>query len=84
MSGAICTGAGCHLCMMVRDAVEDIPDEVELTQIYAHEKTDLLTQGESFDVVYIDGISFRPDGPPANKEELKQAILQRHSQKNLN
>ena len=75
-------GGGCHQCMLVRDAVADIADKVELTQIYAHEKAEMRLHGESIDVVYVDGESYLPDGPPYTKEDLKNVLLKRYSDKN--
>ncbi len=75
-------GGGCHQCMMVKDAVADMSDKVTLTQIYAHEKTAMRNYGESLDVVYVDGESFRPDGPPATMKEFRQTLLDRYAQKN--
>jgi len=75
-------GGGCQQCIMVRDAVADLGDQAQLTDVYAHEKSDMRTRGASIDVVYIDGEPFRPDGPPADKTEFKQAVLERFAQKN--
>ena len=41
-----------------------------------------MMKGESIDVVYIDGESYLPDGPPHTKEDLKNALLERYSDKN--
>ena len=77
-------GGGCHQCMMVKDAVADMSDKVALTQIYAHEKTEMRRYGESLDVVYVvyvDGESFRPDGPPVTMKEFRQTLLDRYAKK---
>ena len=63
-------------------AVADIAGKVELTQIYAHDKTEMLVHGESIDVVYVEGESYLLDGPPYTKEDLKNALLERYSDKN--
>lgn len=42
-----------------------------------------MMKGESIDVVYIDGESYLPDGPPYTKEDLKKALLERYSVKNI-
>ncbi len=68
-------GGGCQQCMMVRDAVTEVGDKIAFTDIYAHEKNDMHVRGESIDAVYIEGEPYRPDGPPATKDEFKQALL---------
>ena len=70
-------GGGCEQCVMVKDAVAELGSNVVLTDIYAHEKPDMRARGASIDVVYIDNVPFQPDGPPATKDEFKQAIVQR-------
>ena len=81
ISNGWCRG-GCQQCVMVRDAVAEIGSQAVLTEVYAHEKSDMRVRGESIDVVYIDGDPFRPDGPPATKSEFKQAVLERFTQRN--
>ena len=68
--------------MMVRDATADLGDRVAVTEIYAHSKDAMRRHGESFDVVYVDGEPWRPDGPPTTKEEFRQALLDRYAEKN--
>ncbi len=70
-------GGGCQQCMMARDATAGIEDKVRLVEIYAHEKGDMRRRGESIDMLYVDGKPFRPDGPPASAEELRQTLIQR-------
>lgn len=76
-------GGGCQQCMMVRDALAEVGDQAALSEVYAHEKSDMRARGESIDVVLIDGEPFRPDGPPATKNEFKQAVLDWFAQKSL-
>jgi GNAT superfamily N-acetyltransferase len=75
-------GGGCQQCIMARDAADGLEDRVELTEIYAHEKDDMRARGESIDVLYVDGEPFRPDGPPADVEELRAELLGRFSSRN--
>ena len=74
-------GGGCTQCHSVKDAVKGLEDKVELVQIYAHEKAEMVRQGESIDVVYLDGESFRPDGPPYSTDEFREAVLAAHREK---
>ena len=74
-------GGGCQQCMMVRDAVEGLAEQVTLVEVYAHEKSDMRARGESIDVVYVDDVPFRPDGPPATAADLKAEVLERSAQK---
>ncbi|NKC01232.1 MAG: hypothetical protein GKR90_22425 [Pseudomonadales bacterium] len=74
-------GGGCQQCVMVRDAVTELGSDAVLTEIYAHEKGDMRDRGASIDVVYIDDVPFRPNGPPATKNEFKQSVLERARQK---
>lgn len=75
-------GGGCQQCIMARDAVAELGDQAQLTDVYAHEKTDMRARGASIDVVYLDGEPFRPDGPPTDKADFKQAVLERFARKN--
>ena len=53
--------------------------QVELEQISTEDKSAAQSYGESIDVVYINDTPFRPDGPPASKQEFQQAILETFS-----
>ena len=68
--------------MMFRNAISGIQDHIELMQIYADEKDMMRAHGESFDVVYVEGEPFRPDGPPVTKKELRTAVLAKYAEKN--
>ncbi len=70
-------GGGCQLCMMVRDVTEELSDEAALTEVLAWDKDDMRARGESIDMLYVDGEAFRPDGPPASAEELKETLRAR-------
>lgn len=67
-------GGGCQLCVMTRDAAADLPEEVILEEVLAWEKEDMRARGESVDIVYVDGVAFRPDGPPATPKEFTEAL----------
>ena len=64
-------GGGCQLCIMARDVAAELPDEVRLTEVLAWEKDDIRREGESIDALYVDGVPYRPDGPPASRDELR-------------
>ncbi|MCZ6501334.1 MAG: hypothetical protein O6945_02325 [Gammaproteobacteria bacterium] len=53
-----------------------------MRQLRIHTTAVCMMKGESIDVVYIDGESYLPDGPPHTKEDLKNALLERYSDKN--
>lgn len=67
-------GGGCQLCVMARDVADGLPDEVALTEVLAWDKDDMRKRGESIDMLYVEGVPFRPDGPPASAAELKQYL----------
>ena len=73
---------GCDRCVMVRDVVQAISTKADLTEVLSDGTTDVRTHGESHDAVYIDGVAFRPDGPPATAAEFEQACLARYTEKN--
>ncbi len=75
-------GGGCSLCMLVRDASENINDKMDLTQIYAHQKSDMQLYGESFDIVYVEGLPHQQDGPPFTQTEFEKSISDLYRQKN--
>ncbi len=74
-------GGGCQQCMLARDALTGLEQEATLVEVYAHSKADMRARGESIDVLYLDDEPFRPDGPPAGVEDLRQAVLARHAGK---
>jgi GNAT superfamily N-acetyltransferase len=75
-------GGGCQLCMMTRDVAAELGDKVVLTEIYAHEKEDMRQRGASIDVVHVEGVSYRPDGPPSTKEEFAAELVGLFYEKN--
>ncbi len=70
----------CERCIMIRDVIREIGDKAELTE--ANMSENMRAQGESFDVVYIDGEPINPDGPPIAKEDFKRACLERFAGRN--
>ena len=70
-------GGGCQLCVMARDAAAGLEREVDFEEVLAWEKDDLRRRGESVDMLYVDGEPFRPDGPPATRDELRRALRDR-------
>ena len=73
---------GCDRCVMVRDVVQAISTKADLTEVLSDGTTDVRTHGESHDAVYIDGVAFRPDGPPATAAEFERECLARYAEKN--
>ena len=68
-----CNG-GCKYCVTARDAVRGIKDIVDYKEVHTSDSETQLEYGVGLDGIYLDGKSFRPDGPPFTTEELTAEI----------
>jgi len=69
-------------CIMARDASVGLHDKVKLTETRADYGSGISMQGGIFQVLYVDGEPFRPDGPPPSADEFRQMLLDRYEKKN--
>jgi len=74
-------GGGCQLCVMTRDAVTGLEDEVDYREVLAWEKNGMRDRGESVDMLYVEGSPLRPDGPPIGQEELRATLRETYLRK---
>ena len=72
-------GGGCQLCVMARDVAAELPEQVSYSEVLAWEKNDMRQRGESIDMLYVDGVPYRPDGPPASADQLKSDLRASHA-----
>ena len=67
--------------VMARDVAAALPETVRLTEIFEADRDQLRARGESLDALYVDGESFRPDGPPPSRADLEEALAARYRER---